>query len=90
MDSDSGMSMSMPMSFEWTLSTVLWFKQWTVHSVPGYVACLVGIAILALAHEFLADKRSRMLRVHLATVKAPNAAGPSHEEPLLASASPAR
>lgn len=80
-------SHDMPMSFEWTLSTILWFKEWTVHSAGAYVACLVGIAIVALGHEFLANKRSQMLRVQLAPAKAPSIEDLTHEDTQAASKS---
>lgn len=88
--SGDGCMVMMPMSFEWTLSTVLWFKPWTVSSPGGYFACILCLVALSLGHEALAAYRGRLLRAQLASSAGGRPAagggggrGGEHGEPLL-------
>lgn len=47
----------MPMSFEWSTRTVLWFPQWQTTGPMSYALALACVAALGLAHEALSARR---------------------------------
>jgi hypothetical protein len=51
--------MSMPMSFELSTRTVLWFPSWSTEGPLSYALALALVASLGLAHEALAARRLR-------------------------------
>lgn len=51
------MSMSMPMSFELSTRTVLWFSQWQTDGPFSYALALAAVVALGLAHEALNARR---------------------------------
>ncbi|KAI8469758.1 MAG: Ctr copper transporter family-domain-containing protein [Monoraphidium minutum] len=61
MDHGGGMMM-MPMSFELTFDTILWFKSWHPTTAAGWLLSALGLAALGLAHEALASYRVALAR----------------------------
>lgn len=51
------MDMSMPMYFQLSYRTILWFKEWHTRSAGTYAAALIGLAIFGILHEALASFR---------------------------------
>jgi hypothetical protein len=58
-----------------TWSTILWFQSWETRSVAQYVASLVGLFLLGVAHEALNSYR--------ATYLASSVEGSGLQEPLV-------
>lgn len=60
MDPGMHMDMSMPMFFQATLHTVLWFKSWETHSTASYVAALLCLLAFAIFHESMSVIRTKV------------------------------
>eukprot|EP00879_Flechtneria_rotunda_P033741 GHRR01037473.1.p1 GENE.GHRR01037473.1~~GHRR01037473.1.p1 ORF type:complete len:159 (-),score=18.22 GHRR01037473.1:510-986(-) len=62
---EAGQSMMiMPMWFQWTIDTILWFRSLHPTSLVPYLGSVGLLAALALAHEALASYRVSMTKAY--------------------------
>ena len=54
------MDMAMPMFFQASFHTVLWFKSLETHSFWSYVAAILGLVVFGVAHESVALLRKQI------------------------------
>lgn len=65
----NNMDMMMPMSFMWTVDTILWFHSWHPTTLLPYLGTVALLILVAVSHEALAGYRVSWSKSHTQAVE---------------------